>query len=101
MLPVDCAGKGLLESDVITFSDHRPRGALQEQAGGLRDRLMKRMTLRRLEVFVAVVEAGGFRACSDLMDISSAAVSHHINQLEEEIGYRLFVRQRGRVGNLT
>ena len=62
---------------------------------------MKRMTLRRLEVFVAVVEVGGFRACSDLMDISPAAVSHHINQLEDEIGYRLFVRRRGRVGNLT
>jgi DNA-binding transcriptional LysR family regulator len=62
---------------------------------------MRRMTLRRLEVFVAVVEAGGFRACSDQMDISPAAVSHQINQLEEEIGYRLFVRRRGRVGNLT
>jgi DNA-binding transcriptional LysR family regulator len=62
---------------------------------------MRRMTLRRLEVFVAVVEAGGFRACSDLMDISPAAVSHHINQLEEEIGYPLFVRHRGRVGSLT
>ena len=62
---------------------------------------MKRMTLRRLEVFVAVVEAGGFRACSDLLDISPAAVSHHVNQLEGEVGYRLFVRRRGRVGHLT
>jgi len=62
---------------------------------------MRGMTLRRLEVFVAVVDAGGFRACSDRMDISPAAVSHHINQLEDEIGYRLFVRRRGRVGNLT
>jgi LysR family pca operon transcriptional activator len=59
------------------------------------------MTLRRLEVFVAVVEAGGFRACSDQLDISPAAVSHQVNQLEEEIGYRLFLRRRGRVCNLT
>jgi DNA-binding transcriptional LysR family regulator len=60
-----------------------------------------RTTLRRLEVFVAVVEAGGFRACSDLLDISPAAVSHQVNQLEEEIGYALFSRRRGRVSGLT
>ena len=62
---------------------------------------MTRTTLRRLEVFVAVVEAGGFRACSDLLDISPAAVSHQVNQLEEEIGYPLFLRRRGRVAGLT
>jgi DNA-binding transcriptional LysR family regulator len=62
---------------------------------------LARTTLRRLEVFVAVVEAGGFRACSDLLDISPAAVSHQVNQLEDEIGYRLFVRRRGGVGGLT
>jgi len=62
---------------------------------------MRRMTLRRLEVFVAVVEAGGFRACSDRLDISPAAVSHQINQLDAEIGYRLFLRRRGRVADLT
>jgi DNA-binding transcriptional LysR family regulator len=62
---------------------------------------MTRTTLRRLEVFVGVVEAGGFRACSDLLDISPAAVSHQIGQLEEEMGYALFDRQRGRVSGLT
>src|SRR5581483_277104 len=62
---------------------------------------MRRMTLRRLEVFVGVVEAGGFRACSDLLDISPAAVSHQVSQLEEEFGYVLFTRQRGRVSGLT
>jgi DNA-binding transcriptional LysR family regulator len=62
---------------------------------------MTRTTLRRLEVFVAVVEAGGFRACSDQLDISPAAVSHQVTQLEDEIGYRLFIRRRGRVGGLT
>jgi DNA-binding transcriptional LysR family regulator len=60
-----------------------------------------RTTLRRLEVFVAVVDAGGFRACSDLLDISPAAVSHQVNQLEEEIGFRLFIRRRGRLCGLT
>jgi DNA-binding transcriptional LysR family regulator len=60
-----------------------------------------RTTLRRLEVFVAAVEAGGFRACSDLLDISPAAVSHQVSQLEAELGCQLFTRQRGRVCGLT
>ncbi len=62
---------------------------------------MARMTLRRLEVFVTVVEAGGFRACSDLLDISPAAVSHQISHLEDEIGCKLFIRRRGRLCGLT
>jgi LysR family pca operon transcriptional activator len=62
---------------------------------------MARPTLRRLEVFVAVVEAGGFRAGSEALDISPAAVSHQVALLEEEIGYELFVRPRGRVSGLT
>ena len=62
---------------------------------------MARTTLRRFEVFVAVVDAGGFRACSDRLDISPAAVSHQVTKLEDEIGYRLFIRRRGRVGGLT
>jgi DNA-binding transcriptional LysR family regulator len=59
------------------------------------------MTLRRLEIFAAVVEAGGFRACSDALDISPAAVSHQVSQLEEAIGCALFIRRRGRVCGLT
>src|SRR5690349_17711855 len=62
---------------------------------------VSRTTLRRLEVFVAVVDAGGFRACSDRLDISPAAVSHQVSQLEEEIGCLLFVRRRGRLCGLT
>ena len=62
---------------------------------------MARMTLRRIEIFVAVVESGGFRACSDLLDISPAAVSHQVGQLEHEIGHQLFVRKRGRMCGLT
>lgn len=62
---------------------------------------MLRTTLRRLEVFVAVVESGGFRACADLLGISQAAVSSQIKQLESEIGDRVFVRRSGAVGGLT
>jgi DNA-binding transcriptional LysR family regulator len=62
---------------------------------------MLRTTLRRLEVFVAAVEAGGFRACSDRLEISQAAVSHHMKQLEDELGYELFVRRRGATAGVT
>jgi DNA-binding transcriptional LysR family regulator len=62
---------------------------------------MARPTLRRLEVFVAVVDAGGIRAGSEILDISPAAVSHQVALLEEEIGYELFIRRRGRVNGLT
>ena len=60
-----------------------------------------RTTLRRLEVFVAAVEAGGFRACSDLLGISQAAVSNHIKHLENELGYPLFVRKTGSISGVT
>jgi DNA-binding transcriptional LysR family regulator len=50
---------------------------------------------------VTVVEAGGFRACSDLLDISVAAVSHQIGRLESELGCKLFIRRRGRLCGLT
>ncbi len=62
---------------------------------------MLRTTLRRLEVFVTAVEAGGFRACADRLEISQAAVSHQIKQLETELGYPLFVRRRGVVAGVT
>lgn len=58
-------------------------------------------TLRRLEVFVSAVEAGGFRACSDELEISQAAVSNHVKQLETELGYPLFLRRRGAVAGVT
>jgi len=62
---------------------------------------MLRATMRRLQVFVVAVESGGFRACSDKLEISQAAVSHHIRHLEDELGYPLFVRRRGAVAGVT
>jgi len=90
----DFAGNGPLTPNVLIFFDHRIRPIEG-------DLPVARMTLRRLEVFVAVVEAGGFRACSDVLDISPAAVSHQVNQLEAEIGCQLFIRRRGQVCGLT
>lgn len=62
---------------------------------------MSRISLRRLEVLVSVVDRGSFRACAEALDLSPAAVSHQIQQLEQELRTRLFVRRRGRVCGLT
>ena len=50
-------------------------------------------TIRRLEVFIAVVDADGFSAAADVLGISQPSVSVHINGLEKAVGTRLFVRK--------
>ncbi|MBA2673335.1 LysR family transcriptional regulator [Ramlibacter sp.] len=50
--------------------------------------------LRRVEVFMAVVEAGGFSAAANQLHIAQSAVSVAIRELERELGTQLFVRGR-------
>lgn len=58
-------------------------------------------TFRRLEVFVAVVEAGTLRAAADRLGISQPSVSGHIQALEAQLGRALFERRRGAPSGLT
>jgi DNA-binding transcriptional LysR family regulator len=58
-------------------------------------------TFRRLEVFVAVVEAGSFVAGAVRLGISHPSISNHIKSLEQHIGCELFARRRGSVSSLT
>jgi len=62
---------------------------------------MHRTSLRRLEVFVAAVEARSFQAAAERLGISQASVSKQIRALEEQMGKVLFARKRGATGNLT
>src|SRR6185436_4683822 len=62
---------------------------------------MHRTSLRRLEVFVAAVEAGSFQAAAERLGISQASVSKQIRALEEQMGKQLFTRKRGSTGNPT
>ena len=62
---------------------------------------MHRTSLRRLEVFVAAVEAGSFQAAAERLGISQASVSKQIRALEEQMGKPLFARKRGSTANLT
>src|ERR1700721_4549902 len=58
-------------------------------------------TFRRLEVFIAVVEAGGFIAGAERLGVSQPSVSNHIKALERQVGCNLFVRRKGLGANLT
>jgi hypothetical protein len=49
-------------------------------------------TFRRLEVFIAVVEAGGFIAGAERLGISHPSISKHVKALERQVGW--FVRRK-------
>jgi DNA-binding transcriptional LysR family regulator len=52
------------------------------------------MDLRRLRLFVAVAEQGGFTAAADAEHVAQPAVSLAIRELEQELGAPLFIRSR-------
>lgn len=56
------------------------------------------MTLKQLEVFVAIAENGSFSKGADASGITQSTASQHIIGLEKELGMRLF--DRGRDGTL-
>ena len=49
----------------------------------------------RLETLLQVAEDGNFTKAAQALSLTQPAVSHHIRQLEEELGAPLFVRGRG------
>lgn len=53
------------------------------------------MTLKQLEVFVAIAGTGSFSKGADRTGITQSTASQHILGLEEELGIRLFDRGRG------
>jgi DNA-binding transcriptional LysR family regulator len=55
------------------------------------------MEIRQLKAFVTIAEAGTFTAAARRVNITQAAISMQIHQLEEEIGARLFIRAPRRV----
>jgi DNA-binding transcriptional LysR family regulator len=59
------------------------------------------VTLRQLEVFVAIVEKGSFTAAAEHFGIAQPSVSAHVRALEGETGGSVFERRRGRKPALT
>jgi DNA-binding transcriptional LysR family regulator len=59
------------------------------------------VTLRGLEVFIAVVDAGGFGAAAVSLGITQPSVSVHVRELEAKMGGPLFERRSGATPQLT
>jgi DNA-binding transcriptional LysR family regulator len=62
---------------------------------------MNEITLRQLEYFVAVAEAQSVTEAARRCNVSQAAVSLALNQLEAAVGASLVIRRRGRGVALT
>lgn len=60
-----------------------------------------RFTLRQLEYFIAVGEAGSIAKAAELVNISPPSISASIAQLEAEFGIQLFVRKHSHGLSLT
>jgi LysR family transcriptional regulator, low CO2-responsive transcriptional regulator len=52
------------------------------------------LSLYKLEIFVAVVQAGSFSAAAQRFPMTQPAISQHIQDLENSLGTALFVRGR-------
>lgn len=52
--------------------------------------------IRRIRIFLAVVQAGGFSAAQDILGLSQSTISTEIASLETRLGYKLC--SRGRTG---
>lgn len=55
------------------------------------------MNLRQLEAFRAIMNVGTTTQAGKLLEISQSAVSRLLGQLEKEIGFPLFHREKGRL----
>ncbi len=60
-----------------------------------------RFTLRQLEYFVAVGEAGSIAKAAEQVNVSPPSISASISQLEAEFGVQLFVRKHSHGLSLT
>ena len=59
--------------------------------------MRRRVNLRQIEVFKAVIEAGTISGAATALNVSQPAMSKSISQLEAECELRLFDRVRGRL----
>jgi molybdate transport repressor ModE-like protein len=62
---------------------------------------MINVSVRRLEVFVAIAESGSFAGAARRLGIAQPSVSAHVQSLEKEAGVALFERISGRQARLT
>lgn len=53
------------------------------------------MTFLEIEAFLSIVQHGSFSAAADKLYVTQPALGRRIRALEEELGYTLFVRNKG------
>ncbi|MBJ7375699.1 LysR family transcriptional regulator [Sphingobium sp.] len=58
-------------------------------------------TIRQLELFSSLCRTASFRDTADAFRISQPSVSSQISALEFQLGFKLFIRERGRPPKLT
>ena len=63
--------------------------------------LNAKFTLRQLEYFISVADAGTMAAAAERHHVSQSAVSLAINELERALGVQLFMRRKARGTELT
>lgn len=59
------------------------------------------MTIQQLQYFLALAETLNFSKVAESMHVSQPNLSHSISSLEQELGAKLFVRQRGKKAELS
>ncbi|MGN0368978.1 MAG: LysR family transcriptional regulator [Butyrivibrio sp.] len=55
------------------------------------------MTLFSYKVFITTVEQMNFRKAAELLNLTPSAVSHCISNMEDELGFPLFIRNKNRI----
>jgi DNA-binding transcriptional LysR family regulator len=59
------------------------------------------VTIRQIEIFHAIIQTGRFRRAAERLYLAQPSVSQQIQSLEEELGERLFVRNKNQDLQLT
>ena len=59
--------------------------------------MRRRLTLRQVEAFKAVIESGTISSAADLLHVSQPAMSKLIAHFEADTGLKLFDRDKGRL----
>lgn len=59
------------------------------------------LTLRQLEIFLAVVEQGSFRRAGEAMNLAPVVIGEHMRTLEGRLGGALFERRSGSKPTMT
>lgn len=55
------------------------------------------ISLKSLEVFLSILETGSATAAAERLDLSQPGVSRALASLEENVGFQLFYREKGRL----